>query len=170
VIHKLLLLYSWFVRTITFFFPDTHILMRFRGWLYSLGLRSHGRNFQVAHSTILLTLERISVGHNVYIAHNCVLIGRGDIILEDEVAIGQGVVISSSNRTKSNGSFRFGSSKLGTVFVGRGSWIGANCTLVAGSYLPCGSILGAGALLNRNFGTPNALYAGVPAKLIKEGV
>ena len=48
--HRLLLLYSWLVKTVLFFFPDVPLIMRFRGFLYGLGMPSCGSNFQVAHN------------------------------------------------------------------------------------------------------------------------
>ena len=52
--HRLLLLYSWLVKTVLFFLPDIPLIMRFRGFLYSLGMPSCGSNFQVAHNVIIL--------------------------------------------------------------------------------------------------------------------
>ncbi len=164
--RKALLIYSWFVRTVCFFLPDAPILMRFRGFLYSFGMKSCGSNFQVAHSAIMNNLENISAGNDVYIAHYCVLLAGGGIYLEDGVIIGPNVVIASGNRTRSNGSFRFGSSRYEEIAVRRGGWVAANCTLVPGAELPKGSVLGANSLLNKKYDIPNSLYAGVPAILI----
>lgn len=163
--HKLLLLYSWLIRTTLFFLPDAPIFMRLRGKMYSYGMKECGRNFQVAHNAILNTLETISVGRDVYIAYSCVLLGGGEIELGDEVVIGPGVVIASGNRTRKFNSFRFGNSRAGTIQLEKGSWVGSNCTIVPGAILPKGSILAANSVLNRKFTTPNSLYAGVPAVL-----
>lgn len=60
--HKLLLAYSWFVRTILFFLPDMPLVMRFRGFLYGLGMAKRGKNIQVTHDAILRDLENMSLG------------------------------------------------------------------------------------------------------------
>ena len=64
--HKLLLLYSWFIRTIMFFLPDMPIIMRSRGFLYGLGMAKCGKNIQVTHDAILRDLENICMGGEFY--------------------------------------------------------------------------------------------------------
>src|SRR3989304_6903967 len=147
--HKRLLIQTWFIRTFLFFLPDAPVMMRLRGFLYSLGCKSCGKNFQVTHSAILNTIETICVGNDVYIGHNVILAGGGPINIEDEVMVGHNAVIVSSNHMKRRGSFRFGDNKVGTITIGKGSWIGANCCLLPGSSLPPGSVLAANSLLNK---------------------
>jgi len=81
--------------------------------------------------------------------------------------IGPGTIIASRNHSLYNGSFRYGEAKIGNIRIGKGSWIGANCTIVTNSELPSASILGANSLLNKKFKKTNTLYAGNPAKFIK---
>mgnify|MGYP003338912635 CR=1 FL=1 len=52
------------------------------------------------------------------------------------------------------------------VTIGDYCFVGTNCVVLAGSVLPAFSVLGAKSLLNKSFGEPYSLYAGVPAKLI----
>lgn len=172
MVHKLLLLYSWFVKSILFFLPDYPLFMRFRGFLYSLVMKSAGKNFQVAHNAILLNLETISVGDNCYIAYFSILIAnpKGAIILDDEVQIGPHCVVVSDNHTSINHSFRYGKCHEEQIILGRGSWVGANSIILKGSILPSGSVLGAGSVLNKKFEIKNSLYAGSPAKLIKNNL
>ncbi len=167
--HKLLLLYSWFVRTALFFLPNVPVFKRFRGWLYSLGMKSSGRNFQVANDVLLLNLETISVGDNCYIANNSILIAnpQGDIILGNNVMIGPQCVLVSDNHTSFNGSYRYGKCVEGIIIIEDGAWVGAHSTVLLNSKLPSNSCLGGGSLLNKSFDVSNALYAGIPAKLKK---
>lgn len=92
--HKLSLIYAWSVRTLFFFLPDFPLFMRFRGWLYGVGMEKCGRNFQVAHSAVLNSLDRIKVGDNVYIANFCSLIPNGLIEIGSNTLFGPGVVVS----------------------------------------------------------------------------
>ncbi len=64
---KILLLCAWFVRTFLFFHPL--LLIRFRGWLYGLGMKHCRKNFRVTHSAILKELLFMSIGDNVYIVN-----------------------------------------------------------------------------------------------------
>lgn len=167
--HKFLLLYSWFVRTLLFFLPDTPFLMRIRGYLYGICMKNCGKNFQVAHSAILNSIELFCIGHHVFIANGCIFIGNGEITIGDEVLFGPNVVISSGNHIFDSRSFRFAKSSKTRVQIGKYSWVCANSTIAGGAILPDNSILAANsALINLKVElAPKALYGGVPAKFIK---
>ena len=164
--HRVSIIYSWFVKLATCFFPNVPIFMRFRGWLYSLMMNKCGKDFQVASSVIINSLSGLEVGNNVYIAHNTVVIGT-KVVIEDEVLIGPNCVISGGNHTFSGTSFRFGESKVLEVVIKRGSWIAGNCSVLGGAVLPEQSILAAGSVLNKHFEKRKTLYAGAPAREIK---
>lgn len=164
---KLSIIYSWLVRTLTILLPNIPVCMRFRGFLYSLMMKRCGRNFQVAASVIFNSLSGLSVGNDVYIAHNCVLIGL-DIEIGDKVLIGPNCVISSANHTFHEGAYRFGKSDPRQVRIGHGAWIAGNCSVIGGSTLPAESVLGAGSVLNKSFLEKRGLYAGVPTVFIKK--
>jgi len=166
--HKFLLIYSWFVRTILYFFPDIPFIMRFRGWLYGLGMIKCGKDFQVTHDAIIKGLQYINVGNNVFVGNHAIIMGHGCCIICDQVQIAPHCVIISSNHSSINGSFRYGKCDEGKIYIGVGSWVAANCTLVKGAYLPNNSVLAANSLLNKGFDVPNAIYGGLPAKFIKE--
>lgn len=78
-------------------------------------------------------------------------------------------VLISGNHSIQNGSYRYGQNIRAPIKVGFGSWIGGNTTLVAGSILPPSSLLAAGSVLNKKF-IISGIYAGSPAKLIKEDI
>lgn len=164
---KLSILYSWFVRSVTFFLPNIPILMRFRGFLYSLMMKECGMDFQVASSVILNSLSGLVVKNNVYIGPNTVIIGV-DITIEDEVLIGPNCVISGGNHSFLGESFRFGPSIGQPIIIKKGAWVAGNCTITAGSILPSQSILAAGAVLSKKFEENNVVYGGIPAKMIKK--
>lgn len=165
--HKVSIIYSWFIRTFTFFLPNVPFLMRFRGFLYSLMMKECGRNFQVTASVYINSLSEIRVGNNVYLGPNTVVICK-NLVIQDDVLIGPNCVLSGGNHIFDGRSYRFTPSVQGKVFIGAGSWIGGNCSLLANSYLPNKSILAAGGVLNKKYDIENGLYGGIPAKLIKK--
>lgn len=164
---KFLLMYSWFVRAILFFLPDIPIFMRLRGFMYSFGMKSCGSDFQVTHDVVIKDLQFISVGNNIFVGNHSVIMGSGEILIGNEVLIGPHVVIISGNHSKIDGSYRYGKSNFGKICIEEGSWITSNCTISMNSKLPFGSVLSANSFLNKNFEIPNAVYGGVPAKLLK---
>lgn len=166
--HRLILLYSWAVRVLLFFLPDVPFIMRFRGLLYSFAMKKCGRNFQVAHNVILNSIEGLSVGDNVYIAMNNVVFSHGIIIIEDNVMFGPSCTITSGNHTFLNGSYRYGEPIEKPIIIMEGAWIGANCVILPGVKFPPRSVLAAGAVLTSSIDDVEGIYAGVPAKLIKQ--
>jgi len=166
--HKFLLLYAWWIRTVLLLFPDIPFVMRFRGFLYSFGMPTSGKNFQVSANVIIKNLENFHVGKDVYLAPFVVVNAIDDIVLENEVMIGFSSILVSGNHTRIDGSFRYGKSQTSPVNIGYGSWVGANCTIVAGGNLPLGSLLAANSVISKPLRTENAIYGGVPAKLISK--
>lgn len=164
--HKFSIIYSWFIRSLLYFFPNIPIIMRFRGFLYSFFMKSAGKNFQVASNVYLSPLSGISVGNNVYIATNNVIIAL-DLEIGNNVLIGPNCVFSGGNHQFDGTSFRFLKSISRKVVIGEGSWVAGNCTIIAGSSLPKYSLLAGGAVLNKNFIEERSIFAGVPAKFIK---
>ncbi len=167
--HKFFLLYSWFVWVFTFFIPDMSITMRFRGWLYFLPFKQAGSNIQIANSVRLIGLENITMGSNTYIASGVVINAGSNISIADEVMLGHSAIVVSGNHTLESGSYRFGPMLRDPINIGRGSWIGAHVTLLAGCNIPSSSLIGANSVVTKKFDTPG-LYAGVPAKLLKKNI
>lgn len=166
--HKVLLIYSWFIRTILFFWPDIPVIMRFRGWLYGLGMKKCGCDFQVTHDAVIKDLCGISVDNHVFVGNGTVIMGSGTIDIEDEVQFAPHCIVISGNHTLKNGSFRYGMGDRGHIQIGRGAWVAGNSTIQRGSKLPAGSVLSANSFLNKVYEEPLSLYGGVPAKFIKK--
>ncbi len=166
--HKFILLYSWLVRTCCYFLPDVPFLMRFRGWLYSLAMCKCGKNFQVNHSVILNGLDDMLVGNNVYIGNGCHIISNGKITIEDNVLLGPCVIISAGNHQFDGESYRQLPSNRKDVSIGSGCWIASHVTIVGGSKVPAQSIIAANSCVIPSIEQiQHGLYAGVPAKFIK---
>lgn len=166
--HKLILIYSWLVRTVCYFLPDVPVLMRFRGWLYSLCMQRCGKNFQVCHSVILNGLDDMIVGDNVYLANFCHVISNGKITIEDNVLFGPSVIISAGNHQFDGTGFNTLPSEQRDVLIQSGSWIASNVTITGGSIIPAQSVIAANSCVTPKMEQiSRSMYAGTPAKLKK---
>ena len=103
--HKFLLMYSFFVRLIFLWLPDTPMIMRFRGYVYSWGMNKCGHNLQVSSTAVLRGIERISCGNDVYFGPNSYIMARKSIIIGDETLVAMNVVIVDANHGKENNSY-----------------------------------------------------------------
>lgn len=164
--HHFALIWYWVVKTATDWLPDAPLFMRLRGWLYGLPMRRRGKDFQVASSVRLNGLDNISVGDHVYIAPGAVLLAGCDITIEDEVMIAPYAVITDGNHTALDGSYRFAPVNYAPVFVGRGSWIAANCTVLSGVHIGRGVVIAANSAVTHAV-PDGCLVGGVPARVIR---
>lgn len=56
------------------------------------------------------------------------------------------------------------------IKIGEHCWIGSDVKLIHSATIPKNSIVGANSLVNKEFNIENAIYAGVPAKLIRNNI
>ena len=164
--HTILLLYTWLIRSIFIIFPDQPIIMRCRGYFYGLGMPDCGKDFQVSASTVLRNLENIYVGDNVYLAPNVIINAIASVTLGEQVMIGFNSVLVSGNHTLLDNSYRYGKSKVSPIIIGNGSWIGANCTVTAGTELGGGCLVAANSAISGSC-LKQGIYGGVPARKLK---
>nr|WP_163297125.1 acyltransferase [Enterobacter hormaechei] len=139
--HKSLLIYSYFIRLVTAWLPDTPLIMRFRGKLYSLAMKSCGKNFQVAATSVLRGIEYIQCGQDVYFGPNSYIMARKSIIIGNEVLIAMNVVVVDGNHGKNNNSYRFKRGSIKEIQIGNGAWIAANSVVTAGAFISEGTLV-----------------------------
>jgi acetyltransferase-like isoleucine patch superfamily enzyme len=167
--HYFCLIYTWFVQLLLSWLPEQKHIMRFRGWCYSFVMPCSPKNFQVSSTAILRNLENLYVGDNVYLAPGSVINAIDTITLENDVMIAFHSVVTSGNHTMMNSSYRFGVSKKAPIVIKKGSWIAANCTIVAGTVIEQSCLIAANSLA-RGICEKYGVYSGVPIKLIKKEV
>lgn len=170
--HKVyrLLRYDWplhFVLFLTNWLPDSVRFIRFRGALAAPFFKSCGKRLGLGRNITFYNPSQVSIGSDVYIAYGCWFSASRGLEIQDEVLFGPYVAIATSNHTKLNGSFRFGPPKGDKVTICKGSWIGAHCSIGAGVRVGTGSVIGSNSFVNKEV-TNHTLFAGTPAKFIKE--
>lgn len=120
-------------------------------------------------TTILLPFNvdfgaRIKLGKDIFINKCCMFVDLGGIELEDNVLIGPDVKILSVNHpldiTKRRDVI------LKSVKVKKNAWIGAGTIICPGVIIGENSVIGAGSIVTKDV-PDNTVYAGVPAKFIK---
>lgn len=166
-LHRLLR-YDWPLHFVLFFtnwLPDNVISLRLRGALASLFFKSCGANLRLGRNLTFYNASNITVGSDVYIAYGCWFVASGGITIADGVLFGPYCVVSSSNHTRENLSFRSGAPQLQPVVIDSGSWIAAHVTLTAGCKIGAGSLIAAGAVVSGNI-PPNSKAGGVPARIL----
>ncbi|WP_133406241.1 acyltransferase [Parashewanella tropica] len=116
--------------------------------------------------------KRVSLGQNVFVG-NKVTIGNNvkvqnnvsvydNVHIEDDAFCGPSMVFTNVYNPRS---FIERKTEYKDTIVRKGATLGANCTIVCGVEIGEFSLVGAGAVINKNV-KPFALMVGVPAKQI----
>lgn len=111
----------------------------------------------------------IEIGDNVTLNEGVFLSGYGQIKIGNNVRIGNGTTIITSDHNIPDRSFLIKDAGLSkaAVVIGDDVFIGCNVTILKGVKIGKGSVIGAGSLVNKSV-PEYSIVAGNPAKIIKE--
>ena len=105
----------------------------------------------------------INYGSNFHIGYG----ENATISIGDNVQIGMNCTFSCVSHIIGDETRRAGKNTYKSIVVEDGCWIGASCTILQGVTIAGGCVIAAGAVVTQST-EPNGLYAGVPAKRIKD--
>ena len=151
---------SLFENFITYY-PDTKIGKSLRGFYFGNKFKKKGKNLNLMHGFRVSHPEKIVVGDrfscNIFTYLNC---GNcNGIYFGDNVALGPNVYIRSANHVynKDNTDVRdlgYQETKIAykdnfySIIIEGNNWIGANCTILPGTFIEKGAIVGAGCVIS----------------------
>ena len=95
----------------------------------------------------------------------CVIGAKNGIILGKNIWVGPHVSIISRNHSFTDYSQY---DNRGPIEIGDNVWIGCNATILPGVKIADHTVIAAGAVVSKSITEPNTLWAGVPAKKIKD--
>lgn len=138
-----------------------------------LFLRSLGANIsndlKIEKGAKFRNADQLSIGQNVYINNWFWCNAKGGISIGNDVLFGPNVTIHSSNHRYDDPNLAI--NRQGhvdaAVLIENNIWIGAGVTILPGASICSGCIIGASSVVTGSI-LKKGLYAGVPAKLIKE--
>lgn len=148
-----------------------HVGGRLRGILMRLA------GLQVGRHTTILGIPRIigegdlgsrlTIGDNVMINIRCHFDLNDKITIGAHTSLGHEVMILTASHVLGPRGRRAGALTTKPVIIGEGAWIGARSVILPGVTIGAGSIVAAGAIVNRDV-PPDTLVAGVPARPIRQ--
>lgn len=111
--------------------------------------------------------DRVSVNSNVIFGAS----NNGKIVIANDVLIGPNVVIRASNHQyfRKDRAINQQGHTGGEIIIEEDVWIGANTVILPNVIIGKGSVIGAGAVVNKNI-PPYVLAGGVPVKIIEENI
>ena len=108
--------------------------------------------------------RNISVGEGVFINACCQFQDHGGIYIGDGSLIGHSVVLATLNHGLEPGDRQ--NLYHAPIRIGRGVWIGAHATVLAGVTIGDNAVVAAGAVVTRDV-PADSIVGGVPAKFIR---
>jgi maltose O-acetyltransferase len=124
------------------------------------------RNGQIQPGCFFFS-DQIEFGEWVWINHRAYFDTRDWIRIGGRVGFGMEVMVLTSTHELGDHDNRRGPYTTAPVTIGAGSWIGARATIMPGVTIAEGVTVAAGAVVTRDC-EADGLYAGVPAKRVKE--
>jgi len=115
-------------------------------------------------------------GHLI-LGEGCSLNAESTIYCCQRVAIGAGAMVSWQVQVMDSDLHKIMDAQTGRrlnadapVSIGERVWLGSRAMVCKGTRIAAGSIVAAGAVCSGELGPENAIFAGVPARLLREGV
>lgn len=118
-------------------------------------------------SNVEFLAGEISIGEGSYINTGTLLDATAPIRIGCRVFIAPRVNLITATHEIGDEDMRAGGRAPSPIVVGDGVWIGTAATVLPGVTIARGCIVAAGAVVNRST-EPNGLYAGVPARRIRD--
>lgn len=109
----------------------------------------------------------VRIGPYTLVNHRCYFDSRSAISIGAHCDIGMEVMFCTSTHTLGDAHRRAGELELAPIEVGDGCWIGARATVLPGVVIPSGVVVASGSVVTTSC-EPNGLYAGVPARRIRD--
>jgi acetyltransferase-like isoleucine patch superfamily enzyme len=106
----------------------------------------------------------LEIGDRTYINRRTEIVARQEVVVGADCAISWDVVITDSDEH-----WQQGTDMVQPVRIGDHVWIGARAAVLKGVTIGDGAIVAAGAMVTHDV-PARALVAGVPARLVREGV
>jgi len=125
--------------------------------IQSLGLRDN----------LFFYSDKIKIGKEVFINRGCYFYNFDLIEIGDRCSIAPEVMFCTTSHEIGDHYRRTGELTSAPIRIGQGCWIGTRATILPGVSIGDGCIIAAGAIVTKDC-EPNGVYAGVPAKRIKE--
>lgn len=114
----------------------------------------------------LIRPDRLACGEGLKVNDHVFINADGGVKIGKDVTLSYGVTILAAAYDKEQFFQGKRIHKNRGIIIGNNVWIGANATIIDGTYICDHVIIGAGAVVTKDIREPYSVYAGIPAKKI----
>ena len=112
----------------------------------------------------------LSIGNNFWANKNCTLWCKNQVTIKDNVLFGWNVYVNNFDGHDIVNKDQTIINHSAPLIIQQDVWISAFCSIIKGIEIASGSIVGYKALVTKSLLDSNCVYAGTPAKKVKENV
>ena len=116
---------------------------------------------------VIIRTQRLRVGTRSTINSGTIIDNHAPVWIGNRVGIAIGVRILTSDHDYTDPTVRAGRGRSRAVIIEDGAWIGSGATILPGVTIGAGAVVAAGAVVTKDV-EPHSLYAGVPARRIRD--
>lgn len=129
---------------------------------------SLGHDCRIGHSCVFATWHGIRFGDRCSLTHGALVFCGAGLDVGNDVYIGPGVKLLGDGHNADDTLTSMGNQGVYSrkIVIADDVWLGGGCIILAGVHIGEGSIVAAGAVVNRNV-EPFSIVGGVPARLLK---
>ena len=128
------------------------------------GIETHSRRI---NPKCFIGGSKLHVGYRTFISYGNFFDLTDSIYIGNDVRVAMRSTFITSTHLIAGSSQRAGEGESAPIRIEDGCWIGACATILPGVIVGKGTIIAAGAVVTKNC-DPNAIYAGVPARKIRD--
>ena len=148
--------------------PRYRLFVRVKIFLLELMGADFGARVVIYSGVWIMPGRNLTVGDDVDLAKDVLITTSGGVVIGDRTLIGYRTQILSSNHSipPIGQPFPISGDAHKPILIENDVWIGANCIITAGVTIGEGAVIAAGSVVTKDV-PKNAIFGGVPAKLIK---
>jgi maltose O-acetyltransferase len=126
-----------------------------------------GVHAQVRAQCYVMTPSNVTLGDGAFVNNRCFLESHAPIVIGARTSLAMEVLLCTSSHHIGDAQARGGPSFIAPIEIGEGCWLGARCTVLPGVTIGDSCVIASGALVTSDC-EPNGVYAGVPAKRLRD--
>ncbi|WNQ10815.1 acyltransferase [Paenibacillus aurantius] len=111
--------------------------------------------------------SRVHIGEGAFVNTGCFFENHGEITIGRNSSLGMEVMLCASTHEMGGPDKRAGTPVGKPIVIGDGVWIGTRATVLPGVRIGDGCVIAAGAVVTKDC-APHGIYAGTPARRVKE--
>lgn len=127
---------------------------------------SVGKNTKIVGPITMGVCGDLSIGDNCWIGKNLCIYGNDAVSIGSNCDLAPNISFVTGTHALGDHDRRAGEGYCKPIVVGNGCWIGINSTVLSNVTVGDGTVIGAGALVNKSV-PADVMVAGVPAKIVK---